>query len=234
MTRLNAEVRAMARRFAEAEEREEERPAAVLGYGHWLASRVNDAGIPRLACVVHTCGLTWRRVPSNEFLTFYWGPYNEITLGRRARTTIELGLVVWISVPRFGPREWWTVLPIACSFRLCGNMVGMFGRWLGVLGNITLGARYVGSRATGLETMVLHSSFRVWAVRSSPPDNIPEAFNESTLFGHRVDFGAVEPYIRWVQEARDDVSVTGVNLYICRFRPCSSSSDGTPSSPSEP
>ena len=99
------EARARARRFSEAEEGDMERPRAESDRGHWLMSCVNNAGIPRLPYVIHTCGIMRRQVPNSEFLTFYWGHDNGRALGQRERTTIELGLVVWLSLPRFGPRE---------------------------------------------------------------------------------------------------------------------------------
>ena len=105
--------------------------------------------------------------------------------------------------------------------------MAQFGRWLGVLGRITFGARYTGGRAEGMETMVLDSRFRVWGVRDSGSRPIPEMVSENADFGQHIDFGEVVPFVRWQQEARDDVSILALNLFALRF----SSRGGLPSNP---
>ena len=182
-------------------------------------SRVDDAGILRLPCVIHTCGITRRQVPSSEFLTFYWGQDNGRALIRRERTIIDLGLVVWLSFPRFGPREWWSEVPISVTFHLGGHLANIFGYWLGMMGYVTVGVRYVGDRARRVETRVLQTRLRVWGVRGVLPGDTPEVFSESKWRNHCVDFGEIVLFIRWFQEARDDVSITGLNLFVLRFLP---------------
>ena len=95
----------------------------------------------------------------------------------------------------------------------------MFGRWLGMMGDITVGVRYAGDRAMRVETSVLQTQLRVWGVRGVPPDEVPEAFSEYAQRGRRVDFGEIVPFVKWVQEARDDVSITGLNIFVLRFIP---------------
>ena len=102
---MHTEVRESARCFSEAVARERERPPAEEGIGHWVRSWVDDGGNMRLLCVIHTCGITRAQVDGIRFRLFYRSPESERALEARSWTQVDFGLVIWVSVPRFGPQE---------------------------------------------------------------------------------------------------------------------------------
>ena len=106
LRRQGAQQRETARRHNRAEAQEEARDLPEEGVAHWITTRVNNRGVVGLPCVTHTCGMTRLEIPEGEFFAFYTLPHCSRELYRYGWTVVNFGLNVWLSVPRFGPREW--------------------------------------------------------------------------------------------------------------------------------
>ena len=178
---------------------------------------MNDRGVVGLPCVTHTCGMTRLEIPEGEFFAFYTLPHCSRELYRHGWTVVNFGLNVWLSVPRFGPREWWSNIPVSCSFLVRGHLRERFGQWLGVAGSVLMGVRYEGIRATTLVTRVLRSNLRVYGIRRVAPREGDPVVSTACTSSQDVALGPVIVMLCVDWEARTDVSVLGLNLYALSF-----------------